>query len=76
MPKQCVDLGRPATERLKHLHRMAASPQGQDCVAETPTCFLDLLWIIQTGFFKRAECISAEDFGPFIAVVPPPRIRH
>ena len=70
MSKECVNLGRSPPERLKYVHGVAATPQGQDGVAETPTCFQDLLWFIQTGFLKCAECISAEDFGPFIAVVP------
>ena len=70
MSKECVNLGRSPPERLKHVHGVAAAPQSQNRVTETPTCFEDLLRIIQTNLFKCAECISAEDFGPFIAVIP------
>src|SRR5688572_18172429 len=48
---------------------MFAAAERQDGVAEAVPGLGDLAGVVESGVFKRAEGVGAEDFGPLVAVI-------
>ena len=69
MADESIAAGLAATERLKHRFGIEAAAKAEHRVAETPTRFADLRFVLQPNVFKGAKGVSAQHFGPLVGVV-------